>query len=105
MINTLLFADGATVSDFVANVFPIARIVLLAIITLCCLVMIVTVLMQSSANQAGSSAISGGPTDSYFSQNRDNTRDGRLKRITITMASIIGASVMLFFITGFWLAI
>lgn len=105
MINTLLFADGGTVSDFVANVFPVARIVLLAIITLCCLVMIVTVLMQSSANQAGSSAISGGATESYFSQNRDNTRDGRLKRITITMASIIGACVVLFFITGFWLAI
>ncbi|MBR4406945.1 MAG: preprotein translocase subunit SecG [Clostridia bacterium] len=99
-----MFAD-AVVSDFVSTAFPIIRAVLLGIVTIACLIMIVTTLLQSSANQTGSSAISGGASDSYFSQNKDNSRDGKLKRITIFMASTIGICVVLYFITGFWLAL
>ena len=103
-MNSILMFD-TPISDFVINVFPIIRIVLLAIVTICCIVLIITTLMQSSANQAGSSAITGGSSESYFSQNRDNTRDGKLKRITITMASTLAVCIVLYFITGFWLAI
>ena len=98
----LMFADQMA-SEFVLNVFPIVRLVLLIIVTLCAIVLIVTTLMQSSANQAGSAAITGGSSESYFSQNKDNSRDGKLKRITIWMASIIGVCVILYFVTGFWL--
>ena len=77
----------------------IARYILLAITTLCCVVLIVTTLMQSSANQAGN-AVTGGESDSYFSHNKDNSRDGKLKRITIAMASTIAICLVLYFITG-----
>ena len=101
----LMFAEAeGVISDFVANVFPVARLVLLIIITLCALVLIVTTLMQSSAKPAGSSAITGGASETYFSQNKDNSRDGKLKRITIWMASILVVCVILYFVTGFWLA-
>lgn len=96
-METTLFAAA---SDFWTTVIPIARPILLGIITLCAIVMIITTLLQSSANQAGSSAISGGATESYFSQNRDNTKDGRLKRITITMSSIMLACLVLYFLSG-----
>lgn len=101
----LMFADGELVADFWQVFLPIVRLVLLGIILICCIVMIITTLLQSSANQAGSSAITGGSTESYFSQNRDNSRDGRLKRTTIWMSSIIGISIILYFITGFWIEI
>ena len=81
------------------NFLEIARYVLLAITTLSCVVLIVTTLMQSSANQAGN-AVTGGESDSYFSHNKDNSRDGKLKRITITMASTIAICLVLYFITG-----
>lgn len=99
-ITTLLFAEPA--SEFVLNVFPVVRTILLILIAVCCVVMIITTLLQSSANPAGSSAVTG-TNESYFSQNRDNSRDGRLKRITITMASIIAVSIVLYFCTGFFL--
>lgn len=92
----MLFAQT---SDFWTSFIPTARIVLLCITTLCAIVMIITTLLQSSANQAGSSAISGGATESYFSQNKDNSRDGRLKRITITMASTMLVSLVLFYLS------
>lgn len=90
----------AFISQGLYDFLTVARIVLLVVSTLCCLVLIVTTLMQSSANQAGSSAITGGEMDSYFSQNKDNSKDGRLKRITITMASIIVGCLVVYFLTG-----
>lgn len=102
-MNYLLFAGPE--SDFITVGFPIIRAILLGIVTLACLVMIVTTLLQSSANQNGSSAISGGATDTYFSQNKDNSRDGKLKRTTIWMVSIMAVCVVLYFVTGFWLAL
>ena len=104
LISALMF-DGGTVNDFVSTGLPIIRGILIGIIVVCCIIMIITTLMQSSANQAGSSAITGGSSESYFSQNKDNSRDGKLKRITIWMASIIGISIVLYFVTGFWLTI
>lgn len=94
----LLFA-GQGISEGLAAFLDVARIVLLVIATLACLVLIVTTLLQSSANQAGN-AVTGGESDSYFSHSKDNSRDGKLKRITITMASVIAISVVLYFITG-----
>ena len=100
----LMFADQMA-SEFVLNVFPIVRLVLLIIVTLCAIVLIITTLMQSSANQAGSSAVMGGENDSYFAHNKDNSRDGRLKRTTITMASIILGCLVVYFLSGLIIAL
>ena len=89
----------AFISQGLYDFLSVAKIVLLVITTLCCVVLIVTTLMQSSANQAGT-AVTGGESDSYFSHNKDNSRDGKLKRITIAMASTIAISLVLYFITG-----
>lgn len=99
----LMFAG--TLPEWVTTAISIARPVLLGIITIACLIMIVTTLLQSSANQTGSSAISGGVSDSYFSHNKDNSKDGKLKRTTIVMASTIGIAVVLYFLTGFIIAL
>lgn len=95
----------AFISQGLYSFLSVAKIVLLVVIVLCCLVVTVTTLMQSSANQAGSSAVTGGGTDSYFSQNKDNSKDGRLKRITITMASIILGCLVAYFLTGLIIAL
>ena len=94
----LMFADPMA-SEFVRNVFPIVRLVLLIIVTLCAIVLIITTLMQSSANQAGSAAITGGSSESYFSQNKGESRDGKLKKVTIAMVSIAFICIILYFVT------
>ncbi|MDD2227021.1 MAG: preprotein translocase subunit SecG [Clostridia bacterium] len=103
-MNTLMmFGETAIVSDFVATFIPILRIVLIGIITICAIIIIIATLLQSSANPAGSSAISGGASESYFSQSKDNSRDGKLKRVTIWTAVVLVVCVVLYFTTGIWL--
>ncbi|MDD3397470.1 MAG: preprotein translocase subunit SecG [Clostridia bacterium] len=102
-MNLLMFDNPEVVSDFVQTFIPIFRIGLLIVITICATILIISTLLQSSANPAGSSAIMGGATDSYLSHNKDNSRDGRLKRLTMWLASIIVVSVVLYFLTGIWL--
>ena len=100
----MMFAEeSATVSDFVVNVVPIVRIILISLAVLACIGLIITTLLQSSANETGSTAISGGASDTYFSQNKDNSKDARLKRATIWLASIILVCVILYFVTNYFL--
>ena len=90
--------ESALQGDFVTTVFPILRYVLVGIILVCSIVMIVTVILQSDANNAASSVISG-VQESFFSQNKGESRDGKLKKVTIAMVSIIAISIILYFVT------
>lgn len=84
-------------SDFVTTVFPIARWVLLGIIFLCSVIMITTTLMQSSADENGATALTG--QESYYSQNKGETKDGKLRKITTICAILIAVCTVLYFIT------
>lgn len=98
-------ATLAYISQGLYDFLTVARIVLLVVTTLACAVLIVTTLLQSSANQAGSSAVMGGENDSYFAHNKDNSKDGRLKRTTIIMASIITGCLVVYFLSGLIIAL
>jgi len=99
----LMFDSPEVVSDFIHTFIPIVRLVLLIVVMVCAAILIVSTLLQSSANPAGSSAIMGGGNDSYLSQSKDNSRDGRLKRLTIWLASTIVVCLILYFLTGIFL--
>lgn len=87
----------AASSDFVTTVFPILRYVFLVVIFLCSVTLIVTTLMQSSADENGATAITG--QESYYSQNKGESRDGRLKRITTICSIVISVLVVLYFVS------
>lgn len=93
----LTLADNIQ-ADWITTVFPILRYVFIGIIFVCAIVMIVTVLLQSDANTSSSSAISG-VQESYYSQNKGESRDGKLKKTTIVMVSIIAVCIVLYFVT------
>lgn len=93
MLKFLLAAE----SDFVTTVFPVVRYVLIVIIFLCALAMIVTTLMQSSSDENGATAVTG--QESYYSQNKGESRDGKLKKITAICAIVIAVSAILYFVS------
>ena len=93
MFNIILAASN----DFVTTVFPVLRYIFLALIFVSSIIMIVTTLMQSSADENGATAITG--QESYYSQNKGASRDAILKRITISMSIIIFVCVILFFVS------
>lgn len=84
-------------SDFVTTVFPVVRWVAIAIIAICAIGLIITTLLQSSADENGATAVTG--QESYYSQNKGESRDGRLKKWTIILASVLVFFVLLYFVT------
>lgn len=93
-----LLADGQTQSDFITKVFPVLRYVLFGIIAVCAIVLIIAILLQSNSSNDNGNVITG-TQESYYAQNKGSTRDGRLKILTIVMASIIAFCALLYFIT------
>ena len=84
-------------SDFITTVFPILRFILVGIIFLCAVVMIITTLLQSSADENGATAVTG--QESYYSQNKGESRDGKLKKATTICAIVIAVCTVLYFIS------
>ena len=98
MINFLLDTGTGLQSDFITTFFPILRIILVDLIFVCAIVLIIAVLVQADATSGGTNVISG-TRESYYSQNKGDTRDGKLKKWTIAMSSIIAISILIYFLT------
>ena len=93
MLNIMLAASN----DFVTTVFPVLRYVFLVLIFISSVIMIITTLMQSSADENGATAVTG--QESYYSQNKGESRDGRLKKITTICAIVIAVCTILYFVS------
>ena len=63
---------------WVTSSFPIIRIVLVCMIAICAVIMIVTTLLQSNANDDGQSALTGSSQESYYAQNKGESRNVKL---------------------------
>ncbi len=83
-MNLVNFVLAATQADWITKSFPIIRYVLIGIIFVCAIIMTITVLLQSENSSGGTNVISG-VQESYYSQNKGETRDGKLKKTTIIM--------------------
>ena len=95
MLNFLL---DAVTADWITKSFPIIRYVLMFIIAISAIVLIVVTLLQEHDDNGGTNAITGA-SESYYSQNKGKTTQGKLKKVTIAMAATITISIILFFVT------
>ena len=86
-------------ADFNTEVLPIIRFVIMGIIFVCALVLIISTLLQSSADENGATALTG--QESYYSQNKGESRDGKLRKTTIITSIIIAVATVLYFVS--WL--
>lgn len=85
-------------SDWITKVFPVLRYVLFGIVVACAIVIIISILLQTNSSSDAGNVITGSQ-ESYYSQNKGSTRDGKLKILTIVMASIIAFCALLYFIS------
>ena len=84
---------------WVTSSFPIIRIVLVCMIAICAVIMIVTTLLQSNANDDGQSALTGSSQESYYAQNKVESRNVKLSRATIACVSIMAICIVLYFVS------
>ena len=83
------------VADWVANSFPIIRIVLMVIIVLCAIAIIVCILRMESNPEGGRNVISGA-SESFYMQNQSSTKEGRLKKLIIISSITLLVVTILF---------
>lgn len=99
-MNILLSLLGETspslTPDWIVASFPIIRIILVALMSIFSIVIIVAILLQSHTSN-DISVVNG--QESYFAENKSQNKDGRLKKITIAMASAIFVVVVLYFVS------
>ena len=96
MFSTLL-DDTSLVAPWIANSFPIIRIVLFILVVACAIVIIVTTLFQNE--DANGADVITGQQESYYSKNKGGSRDGKLKLATIICSCIAVVCVILYFVS------
>ena len=97
-LNLYQLAETLT-PDWIVASFPIIRIVLVSITAVCALILIVTTLMQSNDNQDATSALSGSSQESYYAQNKGESKNVKLSRATIILASVMALCMIAYFVT------
>ena len=83
--------------EWISKSFPVIKFILLILIVLACIGLIVVVLMQQTDNESGGNAITG-IKDTYYSQNKGATRDGRLKKLTVILSIFVAVAIVVFFV-------
>ena len=92
-----IFLAATTLPEWVTASFPVIRIVMIAILAVLAVTMILLVLAQEGSN-AGTNVLSGA-RESFYSQNKNSSKEGRLKRL-MTIAGIAFVVItILYFIT------
>ena len=63
----------------------IAKYILLVIYLIVCVALIIIATMQTSEKSGASGTITGSSTNNFYEQNKGRTKQGKLKRATITL--------------------
>lgn len=95
LVNLLNAASG--LPTWVTTSFPIIRKILIAIIGISALLLIIVVLCQSSSTSGGTNVLSG-EIESYYAQNKGQSRQGKLRKWTVILSSVIFGLTILYFI-------
>lgn len=66
----------------------VVKYIVLGIYLVVCVALIIIATIQTKDGQGASSTIVGSSTNNFYEKNKGRTKEGRLKRLTITMAII-----------------
>lgn len=84
-----------TVPQWITKTFPIFESICLVIIALLALVLIVLVFMQITGDGDYSNVITGNQ-DSYYSQNKGGSREGRITKLAYIMVGLIVLFIIIY---------
>lgn len=86
-----------TVPMWITKSFPVFEKICLVILAVLCLTLIVLVFMQITGGGEAGNAITGNQ-DSYYSQNKSGSREGRITRLVYICLALIAVFSILYFI-------
>ena len=86
-----------TIPTWVTKSFPVFERISLVILALLCLVMVVLVFMQITDGGESNNVLTGNH-DSYYSQNKSGSREGRITRLIYICLGLIALFSVLYFL-------
>ena len=86
-----------TVPTWITKSFPVFERICLVVLAVLCLAMIVLVFMQITGGSETNNAITGNH-DSYYSQNKSGSREGRITRLIYISLGLIAFFSILYFV-------
>lgn len=86
-----------TVPNWITNTFPVFERICLVILAILCLALIVLVFMQITDGGESNNVITGNQ-DSYYSQNKSSSREGRITRLIYISIGLIAFFSVLYFV-------
>lgn len=86
-----------TVPTWITNTFPIFERICLVILAVLALALIVLVFMQITGGGEANNALTGNQ-DSYYSQNKSGSREGRITRLVYICLGLIAFFCVLYFV-------
>lgn len=92
-----IFLAATTLPEWVTSSFPVIRTVMVVILAVLAVTMILLVLAQEGSS-AGTNVLSGA-RESFYSQNKNSSKEGRLKRLMIIAGIAFVVITILYFIT------
>lgn len=87
------------VADWIAQSFPIIRIVLLVLTVLCCVAVIVLALIAPAGSENGNVITGGETSETFYSQNKSRMNEGLVKKLMIAFSIATAVLIVLFYIT------
>ena len=92
---SLLLAN--TVPEWITNTFPVFERICLVLLAILALVLVVLVFMQITGGGESNNVITGN-RDSYYSQNKSGSREGRITRLVYICLGLIAFFSVVYFI-------
>ncbi len=83
-----LLANDKVRPNWVVNSFPIIKTVVVALLLLCSIFMIISVLVQQG-NTNGIQGITGDSSDTFYNRNKGQSMQGKIKKFTIIDAVLM----------------
>ncbi len=68
----------------------IVKYIILGIYLIVCVTLIIVATIQTKESQGASGTIMGSSTNNFYEKNKGRTKEGRLKRMTITLSVLFG---------------
>ena len=91
------FILASTVPTWITKSFPVFERICLVILAILCLAMVVLVFMQITGGSETNNVLTGNQ-DSYYSQNKSGSREGRITRLIYISLGLIAFFSILYFV-------
>ncbi len=87
----------ATIPTWISKSFPVLERICIIILAILALVLIVLVFLQITGSEETNNVITGNK-DSYYSQNKSGSREGRITRLVWIILGVIAVICIIYFI-------